>query len=108
MGWRRAAVGLVSIMQAPPHCAASMQKLLLQLRPAWAWVCFWWWCRYRLVKEQPNRPAGEALDYIIMQALDPQGAAAAAAGGEKQNRSLLDTVGATMASMQRFMRSLSQ
>jgi hypothetical protein len=48
------------------------------------------------------------LDYIIMQALDPEGAAAAAGGGEKQNRSLLDTVGATMASMQRFMRSLSQ
>lgn len=66
-------------------------------------------CRYRLVKEQPNRPAGDALDYIIMQALDPEGAAAAVANGEKQeNRSLLDTVGATIGSMQRFMKSLSQ
>jgi hypothetical protein len=65
-------------------------------------------CRYRLVKEQPNRPAGEALDYIIMQALDPEGAAAAANGEKQGNRSLLDTVGATMASMQRFMKSLSQ
>lgn len=65
--------------------------------------------RYRLVKEQPNRPAGEALDYIIMQALDPEGAAAAAADGQKQgNRGLLEGIGATMASMQRFMRSLSQ
>jgi hypothetical protein len=65
-------------------------------------------CRYRLVKEQPNRPAGEALDYIIMQALDPEGGAAAPNGEKQGNRSLLDTVGATMASMQRFMKSLSQ
>jgi hypothetical protein len=63
-------------------------------------------CRYRLVKEQPNRPAGEALDYIIQQALDPEGAAAAAAG--QQPGGLLGSLGATMASMQRFMRSLSQ
>ncbi len=61
------------------------------------------------MKEQPNRPAGEALDYIIMQALDPQAAEAAAAGQQPgANRSLLDTLGSTMASMQRFMRSLSQ
>lgn len=64
--------------------------------------------RYRLVKEQPNRPAGEALDYIIMQALDPEGAAAAANGGQPgTSRGLLGSIGATMASMQRFMRSLS-
>lgn len=60
------------------------------------------------MKEQPNRPAGEALDYIIMQALDPAGAAAAANGDKAPNRSLLDTLGSTVASMQRFMRSLSQ
>lgn len=64
-------------------------------------------CRYRLAKEQPNRPAGEALDYIIMQALDPQ-AAAVAAGEKPPQRGLLESVGATMASMQRFMKSLSQ
>jgi hypothetical protein len=60
-----------------------------------------------MVKEQPNRPAGEALDEIIMQALDPY-AAAAAADGQPQQKGLLGTLGSTMASMQRFMRSLSQ
>jgi hypothetical protein len=60
------------------------------------------------VKEQPNRPAGEALDYIIMQALDPEAAAAAANGDKAPNRSLLGTLGSTVASMQRFMRSLTQ
>jgi hypothetical protein len=58
-----------------------------------------------MVKEQPNRPAGEALDEIIMQALDP--AAAAAADGQPQQKGLLASLGSTMASMQRFMRSLS-
>ncbi|KAF6259315.1 hypothetical protein COO60DRAFT_1024742 [Scenedesmus sp. NREL 46B-D3] len=63
--------------------------------------------RYRMVKEQPNRPAGEALDEIIMQALDPA-AAAAAADGQPQQKGLLESIGSTMAGMQRFMRSLSQ
>jgi hypothetical protein len=60
-----------------------------------------------MVKEQPNRPAGEALDEIIMKALDPAGAAAAA-DGKAQPQGLLGSIGSTMASMQRFMRSLSQ
>jgi hypothetical protein len=59
-----------------------------------------------MVKEQPNRPSGEALDEIIMQALDPS--AAAAADGQPQQKGLLGTLGSTMVSMQRFMRSLSQ
>lgn len=64
--------------------------------------------RYKLAAEQPNRPAGDALDYLIMQALDPEGAAAAANGGSGgQAGGLLGSLGATMASMQRFMRSLS-
>ncbi|KAF8072802.1 AGO3 [Scenedesmus sp. PABB004] len=67
--------------------------------------------RYRLAAEQPNRPAGEALDLIIMTALDPDAAAAAAAGGggaAAAPKGLLESLGSTMASMQRFMRSLSQ
>uniref|UniRef100_A0A383WB98 DUF1995 domain-containing protein n=1 Tax=Tetradesmus obliquus TaxID=3088 RepID=A0A383WB98_TETOB len=62
--------------------------------------------RYRMVKEQPNRPAGEALDEIIMQALNP--GAAAGGEGQPQQQGLLGSIGSTMASMQRFMRSLSQ
>eukprot|EP00878_Enallax_costatus_P020024 GHUV01021153.1.p1 GENE.GHUV01021153.1~~GHUV01021153.1.p1 ORF type:complete len:236 (+),score=74.14 GHUV01021153.1:722-1429(+) len=61
--------------------------------------------RYRLAATRPNRPAGEALDLIIMQAFGQ-----APAEGEAQQQSskgLLSTIGATMASMQRFMRSLS-
>lgn len=66
-------------------------------------------CRYRLVAERPSRPAGETLDYIIMQAIDPEGAATAAEGSKPGgNRGLLDNLGATMVSMQRFMKSLSQ
>jgi hypothetical protein len=80
-------------MYCDPHCSHLALAAL--------------YCRYRLVKEQPNRPAGEALDYIIMQALDPQ-AAAVAAGEKPPQRGLLESVGATMASMQRFMKSLSQ
>lgn len=67
--------------------------------------------RYRLVKEQPNRPAGEALDYIIMTALNPDAAGGDGSGGPGQpggGKGLLEGLGATMASMQRFMRSLSQ
>jgi hypothetical protein len=67
--------------------------------------------RYRLAAERPNRPAGEALDLIIMQALDPEAAAGegSSTGQQQQqgSRGLLDNLTATVASMQRFMRSLS-
>jgi hypothetical protein len=58
-----------------------------------------------MVKEQPNRPAGEALDEIINNALGTPGAAAA---DGQQQQGLLGSITSTMASMQRFMRSLSQ
>lgn len=66
--------------------------------------------RYRLAAEQPNRPAGEALDLIIMQALNPEAAAGegSSVGQQQQGgRGLLDSLTATVASLQRFMRSLS-
>jgi hypothetical protein len=66
--------------------------------------------RYRLIATQAVRPAGEALDYLIEQALNPDAVQGsdAADGGASGSRSLLSTVGSTINSMQRFMRSLSQ
>ncbi|GBF95285.1 hypothetical protein Rsub_08316 [Raphidocelis subcapitata] len=65
--------------------------------------------RYRMVAERPGRPAGEALDYIIDQALNPgggpaDGAAGGAAGGAGDFGAQLRQVATGMA---RFMRSLS-
>lgn len=66
--------------------------------------------RYRLIAQQAIRPAGEALDYLIEQALNPNAgqSSEAADGSTSGNRSLLSTVGSTINSLQRFMRSLSQ
>jgi hypothetical protein len=63
-----------------------------------------------MVAERPGRPAGEALDYIIDQALNPGGGGAdggaggAGAGGAGDFGSQLRQVAAGMA---RFMKSLS-
>ena len=66
--------------------------------------------RYRLIKQQPSRPAGEALDYIIQEALDPGSTTnsdGSGGDGSSGSGSLLGSVAATMKSMSRFMRSLS-
>lgn len=58
--------------------------------------------RYVLAAERSSRPAGDALDLIIMEARG---------GGEGQQAEggvgLLQGLGQTVASLQRFMRSLS-
>ncbi|DBA86430.1 hypothetical protein WJX79_010680 [Trebouxia sp. C0005] len=58
--------------------------------------------RYLLAAERPTRPAGEALDAIIEEALglqtDPDG------GG----KGIIASIGSTISSLQRFSRSLSR
>lgn len=58
--------------------------------------------RYKLIAERPSRPAGEALDNIIMDAIAPE-----SEDGQKAPPGVMQQVVGTMASMQRFMRSLS-
>ncbi|GMH38413.1 hypothetical protein BSKO_06297 [Bryopsis sp. KO-2023] len=61
--------------------------------------------RYKLAAERDSRPSGEGLDYIITKALRT-------GTGEDDDSEVelgfLDQVSSTMASFQRFMRSLSQ
>lgn len=61
--------------------------------------------RYLLTAERPARPAGEALDIIIMQALGENGSG----GGEdsENSPSFVAQVGFAMRSVQRFMKALS-
>jgi hypothetical protein len=67
--------------------------------------------RYKLIAEEPTRPAGEKLDYIIMEAMGLNkgaGAEGGEGGGEGgKGPSLFQQIGATVTSLQRFMRSLS-
>jgi len=58
--------------------------------------------RYKLIAERPARPAGEALDAIVMQATGQMGAE-----GEAAPQGLLGQLGGVMRSMQYFMKSLS-
>lgn len=64
--------------------------------------------RYKLIAEEPARPAGEALDAMVMEALNP-GSMTGAAGedGKAQGPGLMQQVATTITSLQRFMRSLS-
>lgn len=59
--------------------------------------------RYVLAAERPSRPAGDVLDLIIMEARGGGGEGTEAEGGV----GLLQGLGQTVASLQRFMRSLS-
>ncbi len=62
--------------------------------------------RYRLAAERAERPGGEALDYIIMEALgqfDNQGG-----GTDAAEMGMVQRIGYTISSLQRFMKSLSQ
>lgn len=62
-----------------------------------------------MVAERPGRPAGEALDLIIDQALNPNGAGGAGADGKDGagNGDLGAQLRQVVAGMSRFMRSLS-
>ncbi|EFJ41630.1 hypothetical protein VOLCADRAFT_98381 [Volvox carteri f. nagariensis] len=70
--------------------------------------------RYRLIKESPTRPQGEALDFLIREALmgvEPGAAAGGGDGGEgasgtKQGPSLLVQLSRTVTSLSYFMKSL--
>ncbi|GLC58065.1 hypothetical protein PLESTB_001314600 [Pleodorina starrii] len=63
--------------------------------------------RYRLIKESPSRPQGEALDFMIREALmGPQQQQPGGEGGEAPKPSLLEQLSRTMTSLNYFMKSL--
>ncbi|KXZ50670.1 hypothetical protein GPECTOR_15g354 [Gonium pectorale] len=63
--------------------------------------------RYRLIKESPSRPQGEALDFMIREALmGPQAGTAGAEGGEAAKPNLLEQIARTVTSLNYFMKSL--
>lgn len=68
------------------------------------------WCR-PLNPPPPLSPGGltggEALDYILMEALGPP-AGEGGEGGEKAGTGFVNQLGLTLSGLQRFMRSLSQ
>lgn len=59
-----------------------------------------------MVAERPGRPAGEALDFIIDQALNPN-AAAPGADGAPGPQDFGGQLRQVFVGMQRFMKSLS-
>jgi len=66
--------------------------------------------RYKLVSEQPSRPQGEYLDYIIQQALGNGPDGQGGPGGEQQGGAagLLSQLQRTANSLQYFMKSLTK
>ncbi|KAK9836144.1 hypothetical protein WJX81_004435 [Elliptochloris bilobata] len=62
--------------------------------------------RFRLAAERGSRPAGDALDAILNEAMGGDASGGGGEGGEGPG--LLAQVRGTVASLQRFMRSLSQ
>ena len=58
-----------------------------------------------MIAERPSRPAGEALDFIIDQALNPGGSKDSAEGGAAPD--LGSQLRQVITGMSRFMRSLS-
>lgn len=74
--------------------AANWQRLCLHTRR-----------RYKLIAERPGRPQGDALDYLISQALNPEGGAEGGDAGKPAD--FLQQLQRTVTSMQRFMKSLS-
>lgn len=60
--------------------------------------------RYRLVHESTNKPQGETLDLILLEAFPP------IQGDEEESgvKSMLESAGRTIASMQRFLRNVSR
>ncbi|GIL69195.1 hypothetical protein Vretimale_12588 [Volvox reticuliferus] len=62
--------------------------------------------RYRLIKESPSRPQGEALDFMIREALLGPQQQGTGEGGEGPKPSLLEQLSRTMTSLNYFMKSL--
>eukprot|EP01023_Acetabularia_acetabulum_P010249 TRINITY_DN1469_c0_g1_i1.p2 TRINITY_DN1469_c0_g1~~TRINITY_DN1469_c0_g1_i1.p2 ORF type:complete len:201 (-),score=47.02 TRINITY_DN1469_c0_g1_i1:1616-2218(-) len=60
--------------------------------------------RYKLVAEKPGRPAGDALELIVQEALN----SGEKDGEEGQGLGFLQSIGQTMSSLSRFMNSLSK
>lgn len=64
--------------------------------------------RYRLVAEEPTRPAGEKLDMIVMEALNPGSTTGEKdADGNSKGPGLFQQLASTMNSLNRFMKQLS-
>jgi hypothetical protein len=63
--------------------------------------------RYKLAAEQASRPGGEDLDLIIVNALGGTGGGGGG-DGDGPGPGLVERVGLTLSSLQRFMRALSQ
>jgi hypothetical protein len=64
--------------------------------------------RFKLAAERPSRPGGEALDLIVMQALGASTGGTDGGDGQNGGPGVLQQIGLTINSLQRFMRSLSQ
>ncbi|GFR47790.1 hypothetical protein Agub_g9560 [Astrephomene gubernaculifera] len=65
--------------------------------------------RYRLIQESPSRPQGEALTFLIREALSPSSGGTAGEGegaGGKQQPGLVEQLSRTLTSLHYFMRSL--
>lgn len=62
--------------------------------------------RYKLAAERPSRPGGETLDYIVLESMG--GVGMEDGDRKKKEASLVDQIGLTLNSLQRFMKSLSQ
>eukprot|EP01024_Parvocaulis_polyphysoides_P054924 TRINITY_DN5574_c0_g3_i1.p1 TRINITY_DN5574_c0_g3~~TRINITY_DN5574_c0_g3_i1.p1 ORF type:complete len:336 (-),score=49.42 TRINITY_DN5574_c0_g3_i1:196-1158(-) len=62
--------------------------------------------RYKLVAERPGRPAGDALELIVQEALS--GGGGGKEGEEGQGLGFFESVGQTISSFSRFMNSLSK
>lgn len=63
--------------------------------------------RYFVAATTPSRPAGDALDAIVAKALGADGGGGEGGAGEGGAAGVLGNLTRTMASVQRFMRSLS-
>lgn len=63
--------------------------------------------RYKLAAEKASRPGGEDLDLIIMNALGMTGGVDGNGDGNNEP-GIVDKIGLTISSLQRFMKSLSQ
>lgn len=53
-------------------------------------------------------PGGEALDFILMEALGPPAGQGGKGGAQAAGAGFINQLGVTLSGLQRFMRSLSQ
>jgi hypothetical protein len=62
--------------------------------------------RYKLVAERPSRPAGQALDQILMEASGQGGAVGPDGQQQQQGGGVIGQIQNVMRDMQRFMKAL--